>query len=487
MHLKRLYQLLGAMALSACFSIGAQAQSNSNDVGIGASPLLQPAHPAEPYPAPGVVSQGYFFNLRGLGTDLGKTLADYGIYLNGRTINEGIGNIAGGNQKGVFYQGFVVVGVDFDLSKIANIPSASVHVSINDLTGVPTLPYTGAAFPFNRVFAINAGARLNELSYEQGFFNDILDVRLGRLPVGTEFDFEDFYCEFINAICGTPAAFGSIGKGFPAYDASVWASVVRLQLPSHFYFRIAAYEDEPLLNTINHDGWPGEDWDFSKGTGVTIPMQFGYHTGFNSSPYPSSFSLGGMYDTGPYSDPLFNTLGLNRILNGGTARQDIGRSQMWVQASQVVWRPDMTNRRALTFFTGANFQTSGYNSMEDGFFGGWVLNGLFAERPNDTINFQFQYYNLNPLFTTAQNSLLQLQHSTKTLANNEKFIEFNYGLAIAPGITLRPFVQYIWNPDQSGVAKVNANITHAALLGLSISAFWPETFGMPRLDRPGGV
>ena len=69
--------------------------------------------------------------------------------------------------------------------------------------------------------------------------------------------------------------------------------------------------------------------------------------------YPRAFSVGGFYVTGTYADPLLNTNGQNRILAGGTAKTDYGLSQVYVQAQQMVYRPDASDR-GLTLFGGAS-------------------------------------------------------------------------------------------------------------------------------------
>ncbi|MEJ0093188.1 MAG: carbohydrate porin [Methylocella sp.] len=477
MRTKTFHRLFTILMLSVSFIAQAEAQS---DEGTAASPTAQPAlPPVEPYPAEGV-SEGYLFNLRPWGRDLGKTLADQGIYITGRTINEGYANISGGLQRGWLYQGYTSLGVDLDMNRIVGIPGGSVHILVDDLNGVPTEPFSGSAFAFNRVFSLNAALRLNEFSYEQSLFNDNLDVRVGRIPVGFDFDYSDLYCQFINGLCALPGAY-AFDKGSPSYLTASWAAVTKVRLPYSFYFNVGVYEDEPLLNSIHHDDWPGEDWDFNKGTGVTIPMQFGYRTTFKNDPYPRAFDIGGFIDTGTYSDPLLNAAGKNRIVSGGAARVDQGRSGLWLQGQQVVWRPDMTNERALYLFGGANFTTSGEPSIASAFFVGLSMKGLLASRPNDSINFEAQWINLNPLLTTAIDSSLRLQHTNQTVSSSEEFIEVNYGLQLAPGINFKPFLQYIWNPDQSGLAKPSPSLTHTFFVGAAVSVFWADAFGLPKL------
>ncbi len=78
------------------------------------SPDITPAQP--------VVPPGYLFNLQPWGADLGRTLQNYGVYVTGRTINEGFDNISGGIKQGPLYEGYTSLGLDFDTHKLLGLP-----------------------------------------------------------------------------------------------------------------------------------------------------------------------------------------------------------------------------------------------------------------------------------------------------------------------------------------------------------------------------
>lgn len=476
MMLRKLSQLPAMLAFLACSGVAAQA---AGDKGTNASPLTQP--PSQPAnPAASDASQGYLFDLRPIGSNLGAELASHGVYITGRTINEGLGNASGGLKHGAFYEGYTSLGVDLDMDRILGIKGGSFHVLVDDLNGANYFPYSGSLYTYNRIWAYTPAARLNEFSYEQNLFNGNLDLRVGRIPVGSEFDFSKVYCEFLNGICATPAAY-TFNKGYPAYLTSSWAGVAQIKLPSSMYLNVGIYEDEPSMATQHHFNWPGEDWSFDKGTGVTIPVQLGYRTNFKTDPYPRAFSIGAFYDTQNYNDPLLNTNGVNRILYGGTAKTDVGKSHVWVQAEQMVWRPDFTSDRGLTLFAGGNFTPSGQPNIQTAFFAGLSMKGLYEARPNDTINLMGQALIFNQNYVNAVNSNMRLRGIYESMNPTEYEIELNYGLAVAPGITFKPFLNYIINPDQVGLARPSATNTHTLFVGAAISAFFPESLGLPRL------
>ena len=76
-------------------------------------PLLIPLEPPENLPASGTEG-GYLFNLRPLGADLGRALADEGIYIVSKDLSEGLANVSGGRKQGASFEGYTTFGFDFD-------------------------------------------------------------------------------------------------------------------------------------------------------------------------------------------------------------------------------------------------------------------------------------------------------------------------------------------------------------------------------------
>ncbi|WP_158811854.1 carbohydrate porin [Beijerinckia sp. L45] len=479
MRLMKIYKsIVAASFLTVSIdSVSAQqAQRGSN--GTNDSPLTKPSQPSSPYPDSGT-PDGYLFNLRPLGAALGRDLADQGIYLTGRTLQQAIGDTSGGRKQGAFYEGFNLFGVDLDMNKIAGISGGSFHILLNELAGLSATNYSGSLYEYNRAFGGIAAVRLNEFSYEQSFFSNRLDIRVGRVPVGTEFDYSPVYCEFIYSTCGLPAGY-AYTKGYPSYLTASSAAVAKIDLTHHAYFNIGAFEDEPSLALLGHLGFPGEDWGPEKIRGVTVPVQIGYRTTFKDEAYPRAFSFGADVDTGDYNDPLANAAGRNRVTFGGAPRLDHGKSGIWLQAEQVAYRPDLDTQRNLTLFTGANIQTSGNSNIDNAYFAGISYRGPFGFRPNDTFNVLGNIIHLDNAYTAYVNSTLHLHGMAQAASSTEGTIEVNYGVAVAPGVTLKPSFTYIINPDQVGFTPTAAN-RHAVFIGLALSAFLPETLGMPRL------
>ncbi|MEJ0050995.1 MAG: carbohydrate porin [Methylovirgula sp.] len=475
-----LIRKMGTVALAAgmgCFSaFGALAQHQ--DQGTTASPLTIPGHP----PPPSTLTdqeQGYFFNLTPYGAQIGQDLADRGIYITGRTLEEGIGAASGGFHRGTFYEGYTSLGTDLDMGRIAGIQGGSVHILFDDLSGAQFQTYSGSTLVYNRVLGMKPAFRLNEFSYEQNFGK--LDVRVGRVPIGPEFDYSEANCQFIYAMCALPVGYGNV-RGAPTYATASWAAVAQYRFTRNFYVNAGAYEDEPLLNLSGHLNMPGEDWAPDKFRGVTLPVQIGYRESMKQTMYPFAVDIGGFYDTGDYTDLLLNSAGQIHALSGGAQQLDHGKSGMWLQGQKVLFRPEGgESQRNLMAFGGLNFTTSGVAAIQRTAYAGMSYTGLLPNRPNDTLNFMGMYIGLSDSFVDNVDATLRKNGILGSLNSSEAYVELNYGVALAPGVVLKPSFDYIFNPDQLGVAHPVDNLHHAMFIGLALSAFWPETFGLPRL------
>jgi porin len=461
------------------FPTVAQAQAQTQ-TGMTFPPLLIPLEPPEALPSSGTEG-GYLFNLRPLGAEFGQNLADHGIYLVARDLSDEIATVSGGVKQGLSFQGFTQMGFSLDMERIAGIPGAAVHFLLDDLQGQPFYAWSGSAYFNNRLFAGDGPAfRLSELSYEQNLFDERVNLRLGRVPAYTQFDGSELYCTFLTTLCRTPAAY-TADRGYPPYLASSWAAVAQIRIAGPFYTDIGVYENEPIAATTNHGGFPGPDWGLNYANGATLPVQFGYRTTVQNDQYPRAYSVGGFYVTGTYADPLLNTAGQNRILTGGTSKVDYGLSQVWIQAQQMVYRPDASDR-GLTLFGGGNWTTSGEPDAERMIFGGVYYKGLFAPRPNDTLGVQVSLLDVNPRITERLNSILS-KTTGGQVSGAEIDYEVYYGIAVAPGLSLKPFFGFMSHPDQVNNPAPSGNLTHAVYLGVLFEVDMAHLFGLPTLGR----
>jgi porin len=430
-------------------------------------------------------TQGWLFDLSGVGKAVGaQALADDGIYFNGRYLGQALDSVAGGRKQGTFYEGYTSVGVDLDMNRIAGIKGGIVHFLISDVSGQSWNNYTESYFGNDRAFSYGPAFRLNEFSYEQELFDNRVRILAGRVNLSLDFDTSPIYCLFVTTICSAPTGF-TFDKSATSYLTSTWGAAVTLKPSKPTYVKFGVFEDQPDLAYSNQNAWPGNNWDMQSAQGATIPVQIGYQTDAKSDPYPRAYDIGGFYDTSAYTDPLLNTAGQARVLAGGKAQEDIGRSGVYLQAQQMVYRPDANSDRGLTLFAAANLTTSGETAIANDVVLGLSDKGMFAIRPNDILGIAATFVSIDHRVTERINDEIIAQGGTGHVSNQESMLEVNYAIGLAPGISLTPFVQYVAHPDQYTNPTPSSSMNYSVMVGAALAIGFNQALGLPQLARGG--
>jgi porin len=197
--------------------------------GAYAADLLTKAPPIPYAAADDFWTRPYLFG------DLGRTkLKEQGIDLGLTLGDEAVGNVTGGSRSTAANAGQLWFGAKFDLAKLVGIQGGTVGLTLVDRFGknlnteadIPALQLT------NEVFGRGNILRLTQLYYSQQLFDDRLELKGGRLPVGADFFFG--LCEFINlTFCGGQP--GNIQGGYIFnWPVSQWAGVVHYKLAPEF-------------------------------------------------------------------------------------------------------------------------------------------------------------------------------------------------------------------------------------------------------------
>ncbi|HET6308083.1 MAG TPA: carbohydrate porin [Rhodopila sp.] len=432
--------------------------------------------------ASGQGSQGWLFDLSGLGQGVGAALADKGIYLNGHYMGEGLSEVGGGRKQGSFYESYTTAGADFDMGKIVGIEGGAVHFVVSDIAGQSYAGYSGSDFSYNRDWGYGPGVRLNELSWDQELFDNRVRILAGRIDTETDFDTMAVQCQLLTTTCSAPAGY-IMDKSGVAFNSSSWGATATLKPSKPTYFKFGVYEDEGILADENQLAWPGRDWDFQSSTGALIPVEMGYRTTAQNDLYPKIYDIGGFYDTASYADPLLNTAGGSHVLKGGASKEDIGRSQVYFQAQQMVYRHDPGSDRGLTLFAAGNWATSGEAEIENDVVLGVYAKGMFDVRPNDTLTFGATLIGINHRITERIDQTIVKQGGSGHVGSEEGVLEVDYGIALAPGITLTPMLQYVAHPDQYLNPTPSGDMNYSLMVGTWLMFNFNSAFGLPQMLR----
>src|ERR1700743_2602203 len=184
--------------------------------------------------------------------DLGRTpLKEQGIDLGLTLGNESVGNLSGGDRNAPANAGQLWFGAKLDMAKLVGIQGGTVGITVvqrfgtnlNDEAGIPSLQLT------NEVFGRGNILRLTELYYSQKLFDDRLELKGGRLPVGSDFFFGQ--CEFINlTFCGGQP--GNIQGGYIFnFPVSQWAGLAHFNITKEVQISAGVYDANPTYLTTS--------------------------------------------------------------------------------------------------------------------------------------------------------------------------------------------------------------------------------------------
>ena len=382
-------------------------------------------------------------------TALGQTLKNDGIYLQLGYTQIVASLVSGGFQTGTFPTGELYFGTVLDLQTILGIPGASFHITFDERSGYAVNANVGTQGPLNENSGPTRSTRLSEFFWEQSFFNDDIDIRVGRMNPTLDFFTSDFACQFVSSIlCSQPGSwyFSNNSIGYPV---SSWAGFVNVVPAPNVYVRAGVYDDDATQPLPNQNGFT---WNVSGSTGVFIPVEAGYQTNFTTSVLPSHYSVGFYWDDSTFTQP--------------GAPQKNGRTADFFQAEQTVWRPDANTNQSLTLFAGGLIY-NGNAPYWAQYYGGFLDRAPFGPaRPLDTVAFIASYY--------ANNQNERPNKATQWI------YELNYGIGIIPGLTLQPYVQYVVSPNNFLAPVGSKQPDNAWVVGFQAAIDLAAVFNFPK-------
>ncbi len=408
---------------------------------LAATPGNAADPPAQTWPDDWLSWQTMTGNWDGLRTDL---LND-GIKISGHYVSEVAGNPAGGLEQGGAYADEFGIGLDVK-STLFGWDGGTFHGLINERAGSDlSKDKIGNLLTVQEIYGDGQTVRITQLSYEQTLFNGALDVEAGDIntennfATGPKYYGSSLWCSFQdNAICGTPIAAPVNSNGYVAYPAASLGARVELFLTRSFYVETGAYEVNPSLFLASNG--------FKLGTngaeGVAVPVEIGITTYFGG--------LAGNYRAGAYYDKSSNDTVIGQVskfLPAGSpllttlpSSMQSGRYGGWVLADQAI-QQDASRKQGTVLF-GA-FEWGDRETSLITWYGeaGVVRTGTFPGRAADSLAVGFAVANIN-----SQLLAYEKAHDTPATAQ-EMLLEANYGVAVAPWLTIRPGVQYVWHPD----------------------------------------
>jgi len=410
---------------------------------------------AEKKEAPKFDSEHY---LTGDWFGLRNTLFDYGVEITGSYVTEPAGNPVGGLERGFTYLHNFGFGIQLDLDKIFHLPDATFLITISQRSGRGlTQDSIGNAISVQEIFGGGQTYRLVQMRWDQRFFDDHLELALGRLSTTSDFFSSPFYCQFVNnGICGQPTSpFFNMPNGLTAYPAAYWGALVQAKPTNETYIKVGVYDGDPNHGDDRH----GLNFGFGD-NGVLVVSEIGYKSQAGLLGLPCRYSLAGYYHSGDFPDVAEDAFGTNIFLSGLPGRIHSGQSGFYLLFEQMLLRnpgrPETGLNGFMTFVVSPDEDKS---VMPYFINGGLIYEGLLPSRPHDKLDLGFY----SAVFS---NKLRSAQHVASLPAQtSETNIELNYQVQLSPYLYVRPNVQYVLKPN--GLNTIDNALVVGAAVGIT--------------------
>ena len=422
-------------------------------------------------------------NLLGRMGGLRPWLARYGVTFDLQEVDELWGNLTGGvpgaGQRGPgtgpSFNGVTMPTLTVDLEKMIGLKDAVFNVSALQIHGRSiTQDHLNTYNPVSGIEA-DRSTRLFELWYEQAFWDDTLDIKIGQQDLDTEFLITTYGALYLNANFSWPMGPSSnLYAGGPSWPLASPAIRLRYRPAENVTLMFAAADDNPPGNqwnsfTVQNQGQGNVHDATSQTTNDACGCRFNMDTGalligevqyaLNPEPdedhpnrkrsghgLPGVYKLGGYYDTARFPDWRHDVQG--QSLGAAYARGEITQPRMvrgnWLLygiVDQMVWRPYRKSPTSLGVFARATGNGGDRNMISYAVDAGVNLKAPFAGRENDTLGLG---WGLGRASSGARAYYRALgQHAPGT----ENHMELTYQAEVQPWFVLQPDFQYVFNPS----------------------------------------
>lgn len=390
-----------------------------------------------------------------------SSLDERGVEITASYTNNIAGNPVGGRTQGFTYTDNVSFGLLLDFEKLAGLTGLSLTISGLNRTGRSLSEKNiGNQFTVQQVYG-GQTAIFYALFLQQKFFDDRIDLKVGRFSTGDDFASSPIYWLYMNnGIDGNPQAL-PVNTQFSAYPWAVWAARLRVDPTPECNAMLGIYQ---VSTRVFDRSYQGLDWSIRSNDGALLIAQVGWtpeffkrpvqptqntHTKSTKEvmPLPAMKGLPGHYWLGAYYSPWqFDQFGSQE-----TASNSYG---FYCHADQMLWQESVGSDQGLTLWSAAvlspqqNIAKLPFQANA-----GLVYKGLLPNRDDDFTMFGFVYGKF------SRNYARTVQSVGGGFPEYEIALEWSYRIQLTKFAFFQPDLQYIINPGGTGT------IPNALVLG----------------------
>jgi porin len=411
-------------------------------------------------------------------------LAAKGLNFGATYIDDNLANVSGGTGRGAIHLGRFEFSVDADLEKLIGWTGARFFANTFEIYGSGlTRSYIHNLATVSESEAL-PDARLYTAYFEQSFYNDALNIRVGQQAADVEFFDSQTDDLFINGTFGWPAIeANNLPAGGPAPPIAALGIRVKAALSEQITVFGAVFngnaamlgEGDPQLGD-NH----GLAFRVNDAPWVIGQVRFDYNVDIGGRPLAGNFTPGGWYHFGEFDDQRFTAQGLSIADPSGTgiAAQLRGNFGIFATLEQTLYRPASVTEKGvsnslpgITAFGRIAYSPPDRNLIDLYLDGGVGFVGLVPGRPSDRIGVGLAYMRISGADQSLDRDTQFFTGLPSPVRSSEEVLELIYEAHIKPGLLMAPYFQYVFRPsggipnpnDPSGLSRIG----DAAVFGLT--------------------
>ena len=398
-------------------------------------------------------------------------LLDKGYDFSLEYVGEVGSNLDGGynDDTTARYSDQFALGVKMDLEKILGWQDAEFKLAITERSGRNISndrigdPRAGTLSSSQEVWGRGQTWRLTQMWYKQGYFDNKLNVKIGRFGPGE--DFNSFPCDFQNlAFCGSQVG-NWVGNIWYNWPVSQWALRIKYNITPEVYAQVGVFEQNPsYLETGN-----GFKLSGSGTKGMILPVELVWTPKLND--LPGEYRLGYYYSTAKADDVYKDSNGQAAAVSGASYKSHSSKHGAWIVAQQQLTSRDGSDARGLSIFANATVHDKDTNFVDNYQQIGLTYLGPFDARPKDDIGVGIARIHVNDDVRKNRRLVNDLNNiedydnpSYLPIQDTEYNAEIYYGFHVTNWLTVRPNLQYIKHPG--GVNQVD----DALVAGLKVQS-----------------
>ncbi|MCW6510825.1 carbohydrate porin [Lichenifustis flavocetrariae] len=397
----------------------------------------------------------------------------YGVSFGLTETTELLGNPTGGLRRGAIVEGMTQASLGFDLSKSIGLAGGLINVSAFQIHGRGlTLANVGA---LNVISSIEAdpATRLNELWFQQSFWDGKLDIKVGQQSADLEFITSEYEDLFINSGFGWPTLPAvDLPSGGPAYPLATPGIRVRVKPNDALTGLLGLYDGSPAglrFGDPQRLDASGTRFDVSSGAFVIGEVQYAVNGAKDASGLPGTYKLGAWYNSNRFADAFYAN-GATLQPPGellGIPQSHRGDWSLYGTLDQLIYRAEPDSSGGLAITARAMGAPADRNLVDLFLEGGVSYKGPFG-RDNDTVGLALEWARVGARARAGDRAAASAMPGDPTVRSGETVLEATYQAQIQPRWQIQPDLQFIINPG-GGVADpdhAGHQIGNATVMGI---------------------